>query len=308
MIVQMNKYIDVLPEVKAALDSNAPVVALESTIISHGMPYPQNLECAKDCEMIIRENGATPATVAVINGRIKIGLSDEQLEYFATSNDIIKCSRRDLPYVISTGKSGAATVSATMIMASLVGIRFFATGGVGGVHRGAEDSMDISADLTELSITDVCVISAGVKSILDIGRTLEYLETLGVPVVAYGQDQFPAFYTRDSGFNAALRLDSPNEVAEMMRAKWELGLSGGAIIGNPIPEEYAMQKDEIDSAISTALLNASMSGINGKEITPFLLSSIKEITKGHSLTANIHLVQNNARLAAQIAAAYFADN
>jgi len=301
----MKKYIDILPEVKKALDSNAPVVALESTIISHGMPYPQNLECAKDCERTIRENGATPATIAVVDGRIKIGLSEEQLEHFATSKDIIKCSRRDLPYVISAGKNGAATVSATMIMASLAGIRFFATGGVGGVHRGAEDSMDISADLTELSATDVCVVSAGIKSILDIGRTLEYLETLGVPVVAYGQERFPAFYTRDSGFNAPLRLDTPKEAAGMMRAKWELGLSGGAIIGNPIPEEYAMPKEEIDSAINAALANASKLGVTGKEITPFLLNAIKEITEGRSLETNMQLVKSNAKLAARIAAAYF---
>jgi len=301
----MNKFIDILPEVQNALDKDGPVVALESTIISHGMPYPQNLECAKDCERIIRENGATPATIAVLDGRIKIGLSDEQLEYFATSKDIIKCSRRDLPYVISSGKNGAATVSATMIMAALAGVRFFATGGVGGVHRGAEDSMDISADLIELSVTDVCVISAGIKSILDIGLTLEYLETLGVPVVAYGQDEFPAFYTRDSGFKAPLRLETPEQAAEMMRIKWELGLSGGAIIGNPIPEEYAMPVEEIDSAINTALTNASLLGIEGKEVTPYLLSAVKELTKGHSLIANMHLVQNNARLAAKIAAAYY---
>jgi len=298
-------FIDILPEVQNALDNNGPVVALESTIISHGMPYPQNLECARDCEEIIRKNGATPATIAVLDGRIKIGLSDEQLEYFATSKDIIKCSRRDLPYVISTRKNGAATVSATMIMAALAGIRFFATGGVGGVHRGAEDSMDISADLMELSMTDVCVVSAGIKSILDIGLTLEYLETLGVPVVSYGQDEFPAFYTRDCGFKAPLRLNTPKDVAEMMRTKWDLGLSGGAIIGNPIPEEYAMPAEEIDSAINAALNNATALGIEGKEVTPFLLSAVKELTKGNSLVANMHLVQNNARLAAKIAAAYY---
>jgi len=301
----MNKYIDILPEVQKALNNNHPVVALESTIISHGMPYPENLICAKDCETIIRENNATPATVAIIDGRIKIGLSDDQLKQFATSNNIEKCSKRDLPYIIATDKNGAATVSATMIMASLAGIHFFATGGTGGVHRGGESSMDISADLIELSNSNVCVISAGVKSILDIGRTLEYLETLGVPVIAYGQDEFPAFYTGRSGYKAPLRLDTPEQVAEMMRVKWELGLNGGAIIGNPIPEEFSIPAEEIDIAIDAALLKASDMGIIGKEITPFLLSAIKNITKGHSLEANVQLVKNNAKLAAKIATAYF---
>jgi len=300
----MNMYIDILPEIQEALDKNRAVVALESTIISHGMPFPENLECAGDCEAVIREHGAVPATIAVIGGRIKIGLSENQLEYFATAKDILKCSRRDLSYVISKGRDGAATVSATMIMASLAGIRFFATGGIGGVHRGAEDSLDISADLPELGQTGVCVISAGIKSILDIGRTLEYLETLGVPVVAYGQDEFPAFYTRESGFIAPLRLDTPAEAAEMMHVKWELGLKGGAVIGNPIPEEYAMPKDEITNAINEALDKASEQGITGKKITPFLLDAVKKITGGRSLEANMHLVKNNAKLAAEIAVAY----
>jgi len=300
----MNRFIDILPEVKLALEEKRPVVALESTIISHGMPYPENLACAKDCEAAIREFDAIPATIAILDGRIKIGLSEKQLEHFAVSDDIIKCSRRDLPYMIATGRNGAATVSATMIMASLAEIRFFATGGVGGVHRGAEDSMDISADLTELSTTDVCVISAGIKSILDIGRTLEYLETQGVPVVAYGQDEFPAFYTRESGYKAPLRLDTPDQVAKMISAKWELGLAGGAIIGNPIPEEYSMPKEEIDAAIDAALRDASSRGIIGKDVTPFLLDAIRSITEGRSLEANMRLVRNNARLAAKIAAAY----
>jgi len=300
----MNKHIDILPEVKTALEENRAVVALESTIISHGMPYPENLTCAKDCEATIREYGAIPATVAILDGRIKIGLTDEQIELFAVSKDIIKCSRRDLPYVIAKKQNGAATVSATMIMAALAGIRFFATGGVGGVHRGAEDSMDISADLTELGATDVCVISAGVKSILDIGRTLEYLETLGVPIVAFGQDDFPAFYTRESGFKAPLRLDTPEEVAKMMYTKWVLGLKGGAIIGNPIPQEYAMPKEEIAKAINEALIKATMQGVKGKKVTPFLLDAIRNITGGKSLEANIHLVKNNAKLAAKIASAY----
>ena len=300
----MNGHIDILYDVKTALDKNRAVVALESTIISHGMPYPENLTCARDCEAVIRKCGAVPATIAIIDGRIKIGLLNEQLERFAVSKDIIKCSRRDLPYVISAGKDGAATVSATMIMAEKAGIRFFATGGVGGVHRGAENSMDISADLTELAKTNVCVVSAGIKSILDIGRTLEYLETQGVPVVAFGQDGFPAFYTRESGFKAPLRLDTPADIAKMMKTKWELGLTGGAIIGNPIPAKYSMPKEEIDTAIDSALEKASELGIKGKEITPFLLDAIKKITKGRSLEANMQLVKNNARLAAEIAVAY----
>jgi len=304
----MNRYIDILPEVRAALDKNRAVVALESTIISHGMPYPENLTCAKNCESTIREFGAIPATIAILDGRIKIGLTSKQLERMAVSKDIIKCSRRDLPYVLATKNNGAATVSATMIMASLAGIRFFATGGVGGVHRGAEDTMDISADLFELSTTEVCVISAGVKSILDIGRTLEYLETRGVPVVAYGQDEFPAFFTRESGYKAPMRLDTPADIAEMISVKWELGLGGGAIIGNPIPEKYSMPKEEIDTAIETALKKASELGIEGKDTTPFLLDAIKDITEGRSLKANMHLVLNNAQLAAEISAAYYLRN
>ena len=315
----LNKYIDILPEVRAALDNKRAVVALESTIITHGMRYPENITCANKCEEIIRERGATPATIAILDGKIKIGLTADQLDRLATSDDIIKCSRRDLPYVIATGQNGAATVSATMIMASLAGIRFFATGGVGGVHRGAvggvhrgagetmdisTDTMDISADLFELHTTDVCVVSAGVKSVLDIGRTLEYLETHGVPVVAYGQDDFPAFYTRDSGFKAPVRLDTPEQVAGMMNVKWELGMRGGAIIGNPIPEEHSIPKEEIDAAIDKALEMAHANGIEGKEITPFLLKNIVRLTKGRSLEANMHLVQNNARLAAQIAVEY----
>jgi len=300
----MIMHIDILSEVREALDKNKAVVALESTIISHGMPYPQNLECALSCEAVIRENGATPATIAILDGRIKIGLSADELNKLATSKNVMKCSRRDLPYAIAMKKHGAATVSATMIMAELAGIRFFATGGVGGVHRGAEDSMDISADLIELASTNVCVISAGVKSILDIGRTLEFLETHGVPVVAYGQDEFPAFYTAESGYVAPLRLDTPEDVANMMRAKWELGLKGGAIIGNPIPPEHSMPKEEIDAAIAVALKQADEQGITGKNITPFLLSAIKEATSGKSLEANIHLVKNNATLAARIASAY----
>jgi len=300
----MNKYLDILPEIQAALEKGRPVVALESTIISHGMPYPANIECAKHCEAIIRETGAVPATIAILDGRIKIGLNEKQLEFLAASDDIVKCSRRDMAYVISRGQNGAATVAATMIMASMAGIRFFATGGTGGVHRGAENSMDISADLLELRRTNVCVVSAGVKSILDIGRTLEYLETQGVPVAAYGQDEFPAFYTQNSGFIAPIRLNTPAEAAKMMHVKWELGLEGGAIIGNPIPPEYAMPKEEIDAAIDAALAKASELNITGKEITPFLLDTIKKLTGGRSLESNMRLVYNNSRLAAEIALAY----
>lgn len=301
----MYRYVDILPEVKEALDNNRPVVAMESTIISHGMPYPMNLECAMTCGDIIQEYGATPATIAILDGRIKIGLTEDQLHHLAESELVPKCSRRDLPYILSCGYSAATTVSASVIIASQFGIHFYATGGLGGVHRGAETSMDISSDLVELGEADACVVSAGIKSILDIGRTMEYLETLGVPVVAFGQDDFPAFYTRESGYTAPIRLDTPAEVAKMMKIKWELGLRGGAIIGNPIPMEFAMMKHEIDSAINSALHMASKRGVTGKDTTPFLLEAVKELTEGRSVDANLHLVYNNARLAAEIAAAYF---
>jgi pseudouridine-5'-phosphate glycosidase len=297
-------YLDIKTEVREALEKGRAVVALESTIISHGMPYPDNLECASTCERIIREHGAVPATIAILGGRVKIGLSEGELARLAAAKEVVKCSRRDLAWVLAKGRDGAATVAATMIIAALGGIRFFATGGVGGVHRGAEHSMDISADMTELAATDVCVVSAGIKSILDIGRTLEYLETLGVPVAAFGQDRFPAFYTRDSGFDAPLRLDSAEEAAGMMKVKWDLGLRGGAIIGNPIKEEYAMPRETIDAAITEALKRAEDRGIRGKAITPFLLDTVKELTGGESLKSNMQLVYGNAALAADIAAAY----
>ncbi|MDR1948968.1 MAG: pseudouridine-5'-phosphate glycosidase, partial [Spirochaetaceae bacterium] len=252
-MMRPQQYMDIRPEVEEALEGGKPVVALESTIISHGMPYPDNLTCAAQCERIIREHGAVPATIAILAGRIKIGLGPEELSHLATAKGVIKCSRRDLASVLAEGRDGAATVAATMILAKLAEIRFFATGGIGGVHRGAESSMDISADLTELQNTNVCVISAGVKSILDIGRTLEYLETLGVPVIAFGQNRFPAFYTPDSGFDAPLRADTAAAVASIMRIKWDLGLRGGAIIGNPIAAEFAMPQDKIDRAIESAL-------------------------------------------------------
>jgi pseudouridine-5'-phosphate glycosidase len=298
------KYLDVKEEVAEALAKGGAVVALESTIISHGMPYPDNLECAAACERIVREHGAVPATVAILGGRAKIGLSEGELAYLATAAEVVKCSRRDLAWVLAEGRAGAATVAATMIIAALGGIRFFATGGVGGVHRGAEHSMDISADMTELAATGVCVVSAGIKSILDIGRTLEYLETLGVPVAAFGQDRFPAFYTPDSGFDAPLRLNSAEEAARMMKVKWDLGLRGGAVIGNPIPEEYAMPREKIDAAIARALKQAEDRGIRGKAVTPFLLDAVKELTGGESLKSNMRLVYGNAALAADIAVAY----
>jgi pseudouridine-5'-phosphate glycosidase len=297
-------YLDVQPEVREALDGGRPVVALESTIISHGMPYPDNLECAARCEKIIRDHGAVPATIAVLKGRAKIGLSGGELSYLAEAKGVVKCSRRDLAYVLAKGLDGAATVAATMILADRAGIRFFATGGVGGVHRGAESSMDISADMTELASTNVCVISAGVKSILDIGRTLEYLETLGVPVIAFGQDRFPAFYSPDSGFDAPLRVDSAEEAARMMKIKWDMGLSGGAIIGNPIAGGSAMPPEKINAAIEQALKHAAEKKIAGKAITPFLLDAVKTLTGGESLAANMQLVYGNAALAADIAAAY----
>jgi pseudouridine-5'-phosphate glycosidase len=298
------KYLDIRAEVREALAEGRAAVALESTIISHGMPYPDNLECAVSCERIIRERGAVPATIAILGGRVKIGLSEEELARLAAAKDAVKCSRRDLAWVLAEGRDGAATVAATMIIAALGGIRFFATGGVGGVHRGAEQSMDISADMTELAATGVCVVSAGIKSILDIGRTLEYLETLGVPVAAFGQDRFPAFYTRDSGFDAPLRLDSAEAAARMMKVKWDLGLRGGAVIGNPIKEEYAMPREKIDAAIAEALRRAEDRGIRGKAVTPFLLDMVKKLTGGESLKANMQLVYGNAALAADIAAAY----
>jgi pseudouridine-5'-phosphate glycosidase len=299
-----DKYLDVLPEVRQALEQGKAVVALESTIITHGMPYPDNLECAANCEKIIREHGAVPATITILKGRVKIGITPAELEYLAGATNVVKCSRRDLASVLASEQDGATTVAATMILADRAGIRFFATGGVGGVHRGAESSMDISADMTELQTTDVCVISAGVKSILDIGRTLEYLETLGVPVAAFGQDQFPAFYTPESGFNAPLRIDSAQAAARMLKIKWDLALHGGVIIGNPIAKEYAVPSEKINKAIDEALRQANAQKITGKDITPFLLDTVKELTGGESLEANKHLVYGNAALAADIAAAF----
>ena len=299
------KHLDIAPEVKEALLNNQPVVALESTIISHGMPYPQNVETAIKVEEIIRAGGAVPATIAILNGKLKVGLDREELDYLGKmGSKVIKTSRRDIPFIVSKKLDGATTVASTMIIASFAGIKVFATGGIGGVHRGAQETFDISADLQELANTDVAVVCAGAKSILDIGLTLEYLETNGVPVVGYQTEELPAFYTRKSGFKVDYRLDKPVEIAEALRAKWDLGLNGGVVVANPIPEEYSMDYDEITNAIEDAVKEAEEKGIKGKESTPFLLGRIKEITGGSSLDSNIQLVFNNAKLAAQIAKEY----
>ena len=288
-------------EVRDALASGQPVVALASTIISHGMPYPQNIEMARTVEGIVRDGGAVPATIAVLHGRPTIGLSPDDLELLASDESVIKVSIRDLPYVVSRGLHGATTVASTMRLAALAGIGVFVTGGLGGVHRGAETSYDVSADLTELSTTSVAVVCAGVKSILDIGLTLEKLETLGVPVLGYGTDEFPSFFSRSSGFGAPMRVDTPAEVAALMRAKWDLGLAGGVVVANPIPAESEIPADEIGVIIDRALGDMDDLGIRGKDATPYLLGRIVEITDGESLKANIALVEHNARLGAAIA-------
>ncbi|MBM7707402.1 pseudouridine-5'-phosphate glycosidase [Chryseomicrobium aureum] len=300
----MKHLVDYTQEVKEALESGKAVVALESTIISHGMPYPENVKMAKEVEQVIRENEAVPATIALMDGRIKIGLTDEDLELLATSQNVRKTSRRDLAYVLSEKEIGATTVATTMICAELAGIQVFVTGGIGGVHRGAETTMDISADLEELAQTNVAVICAGAKSILDIGLTLEYLETKGVPVVGYGTDAFPAFYSATSQFKSNFRVDSPEQVAEMLKMKWGMGLQGGAVIANPIPDESSLDEKEITAIIEDALQQAEAQGVKGKDVTPFLLGKVKELTEGKSLEANIALVMNNARVGAEIAKAY----
>ena len=298
----MNKYLDISPEVKKALDEGRPVVALESTIISHGMPYPRNVETALLVEQTIRDCGATPATIAVIGGRLKAGLSRDEIEYLGkTGRGVAKASRRDLPALVARGADGATTVTTTMIIAHMAGIKIFATGGIGGVHRGAEVTMDISADLEELAQTPVMVVCAGAKSILDLGLTLEYLETHGVPVIGYGTDELPAFYTRRSGFGVDYRLDTPAEIAGAIRVKEACGLKGGLLITNPIPEEYAMPEDKMNKCIDDAVRMASELGIHGKQVTPFLLDKIKTLTEGKSLEANIKLVLNNAKLGAEVA-------
>ena len=303
--MMLNKYLDINPEVAQALAEGKPVVALESTIISHGMPYPQNVETALNVERIIRENGAVPATIAIIGGRLKAGLSADEIEYFGKKGQsIAKASRRDLAVLCARGEDGATTVTTTMIIAHMAGIKIFATGGIGGVHRGAETTMDISADLEELGQTPVMVVCAGAKSILDLGLTLEYLETKGVPVIGFGTKELPAFYTRQSGFQVDYRIDTVEELAAAFKAQNDLGMKGGMLVTNPIPEEYAMPLETINAAIDQAIAECNEKGIHGKETTPFLLARVAELTGGNSLASNIRLVYNNAKIAAQTAAVY----
>lgn len=301
---ELSPYLDIAPEVKEALDAGKPVVALESTIISHGMPYPQNVETALKVEQIVRDNGAVPATIAIIGGRLRAGLSAEEIDYLGRKGrDVAKASRRDLAVICARGMDGATTVTTTMMIAHMAGIEVFSTGGIGGVHRGAETTMDISADLEELASTPVMVICAGAKSILDLGLTLEFLETRGVPVLGYQTEELPAFYTRHSGFNVDYRVDTPEELARIFHTKREMGLKGGVLVGNPIPKEYSMDKSVIDAAIDTAIAQANEQGIHGKETTPFLLAKVSELTGGNSLESNIQLVFNNVALGAKTAAA-----
>jgi pseudouridylate synthase len=299
------KLLELSPSVKAALEAGKPVVALESTIISHGMPYPQNVETALQVENKVRENGATPATIAIINGKLKAGLSLHEIEILGKQGqNVTKASRRDMPMLVAKKMNGATTVASTMIIANLAGIRIFATGGIGGVHIGASDTFDISADLQELSQTNVAVVCAGVKSILDIGLTLEYLETHGVPVIGFQTDDFPAFFVRKSGFHVDYRVDTEGELADMLKAKWSIPLSGGVVIANPVPHGYEADPHKIDHAIEKALRLANAQGIKGKHITPFLLNEIERMTEGLSLKTNIQLVLNNAALAARLAVCY----
>lgn len=302
----LEKYLEIKEEVKEALKAGRPVVALESTIIAHGMPYPQNIETALEIEDIIRENGAVPATIGIIDGKIKVGLTKDEVKFLGESKEVIKVSRRDLPIVLAEKKHGATTVAGTMIAADLAGIKIFVTGGVGGVHRGAEKSFDISADLDELKQTSVAVIAAGAKSILDLGLTLEKLESFGVPVLGYQTEELPAFYSRHSGFKCDYKLENPEHTADILRAKWELGLEGGVLIANPVPKADEIEYSVINEKIEQALAEAEEKSISGKELTPFLLDRIKEITDGKSLETNISLVRNNAVVGAKIAAAYAA--
>lgn len=300
----LNNYIEIHPEVEQALRENKPVVALESTIISHGMAYPLNIESAKKSEETARENGAVPATIGIINGKIKVGLTSEELDYMGKTKGIIKASRRDIPVIVANKLDGATTVASTMMIAEMVGIKVFATGGIGGVHRNAQETFDISADLIELANTNVAVICAGAKSILDIGLTLEYLETQGVSVLGYKTEDFPNFYTRKSGYKVDYKVDSCYEAAKILRTKWELGLKGGFVIANPIPFEYEMDYDYITNSINEAIKEAEENGIRGKNTTPFLLSKLHSITDGKSLASNMQLVYNNVKVASQIACAY----
>ncbi|ACA85738.1 pseudouridine-5'-phosphate glycosidase [Shewanella woodyi] len=301
----LEQYLDINPEVAAALAAGKPVVALESTIISHGMPYPQNVETALRVEQIIRDNGAIPATIAILKGRLKVGMTPDEIEYLGKAGlDVIKTSRRDIPFIVAKQVDGATTVASTMILAAMAGIKVFATGGIGGVHRGAEQTFDISADLQELANTDVAVVCAGAKSILDIGLTLEYLETQGVPVIGHQTDTLPAFYTRESDFGVDYRLDTPEQIADALKAKWAMGLKGGVVVANPIPQAHQLDRAMIDEVILDALAQMDEQGISGKASTPFLLAKVAEKTKGSSLKANIELVFNNAKLAAEIAVEY----
>lgn len=300
-IEKMKKYLEFSDEVKEAMESGKPVVALESTIISHGMPYPENLKTAKACERIVRENGAVPATTAIIDGKIKIGLTQKELEFMATSKNVIKASTRDYAYIVANKLNGATTVATSILTADLAGIKLLVTGGIGGVHRGAEHTMDISRDLQEIATRNVMVVCAGCKSILDIGLTLEYLETFGVPVLGYQTEEMPAFYTRKSGFKLDKRMDTPEEIAETAKVKWDLGINGGILVSNPIPEKDSLDEEKINKAIETALKDAEKDGIKGKETTPYLLSKVLEVTEGKSLISNIALVENNAKIGAQIA-------
>jgi len=300
----MNSFLEITAEVKDALATNKPLVALESTIISHGMPYPKNIETALAVEDVVRKNGAVPATIAIFAGKCHIGLTHEQLEYFGKANDVWKVSLRDMPYVITKNLYGATTVAATMRIASMAGIKIFVTGGIGGVHRGAEINMDISADLTEMAQTSVAVVSAGVKSILDIGLTLEYLETKGIPVVTIGQDEFPSFYSRKSGFLSPLRLDTAKEIAALLDSKWKLGLNGAVLVANPVPAAYEIAAAEMEVHIVQALSAAKVANVSGKNVTPFLLQYIADHTKGESLETNIALIKHNAKAGAELAKAY----
>ncbi len=302
--MNLKDYLYILPEIESAVKDGKPVVALESTILSHGMPWPQNLEFAKKVEQIVRDNGAVPATTAIINGKLKVGLNNEELELMCRGEGVEKVSRRDLPIMIATSRTGATTVASTMILASLAGIRVFATGGIGGVHRGAETTMDISADLQELAHTPVAVVCAGAKMILDIGLTLEYLETMGVPVLGMKTEDFPAFYCRKSGFGVDYAAKDELDAAKVLKAKWDLGLQGGVLIGNPVPEEYALDFDEMSAVIDHALQSAEKDGIKGKHTTPYLLAHIVEYTGGKSLATNLQLAYNNACVAAKLAVEY----
>lgn len=298
---QLSKYLDVAPEVQEALAAGKPVVALESTIISHGMPYPQNVETALAVEKIVRDNGAVPATIAILGGRLKVGISKEEIDYLGRKGlDVIKTSRRDVPVLVAKKEDGAATVATTMLIAAMAGVKVFATGGIGGVHRGAETTMDISADLEELAMTPVLVVCAGAKAILDLGLTLEYLETKGVPVIGYQTEELPAFYTRKSGFSVDYRLDTPAQIAQAWMTKLDLGMKGGMLVTNPIPEEYSMDCEYINKCIDQAIEEMKALGIKGKQTTPYLLAKVKDITGGDSLDANIQLVYNNAKLASEI--------